>query len=126
MDRLKTQLSWTDRGELLHDGTPVPGSNMVDLVNDVLRKRRKSDPVGWQAFAQQLKRINLPMELVGNVERRRYIRQAATATTPVAVTPRIRPLPLWTPCSRWQVEQSKSPRKKRHRRLQSLDGWETF
>ena len=29
MDRLKTQLSWTDRGELLHDGTPVPGSNMV-------------------------------------------------------------------------------------------------
>ena len=108
MDRLKTQLSWTDRGELLHDGTPVPGSNMVDLVNDVLRKRRKSDPVGWQAFAQQHKRINLPMELVGNVERRRYIRQAATATTPVAVTPRNRPLPRWTLCSRWQVEQSKS------------------
>lgn len=125
MDRLKTQLSWTDRGELLHDGTPVPGSNMVDLVNDVLRKRRKSDPVGWQAFAQQLKRINLPMELVGNVERRRYIRQAAT-TTPVAVTPRNRPLPRWTPYSRWQVEQSKSPRKKRQRRLPSLDGWESF
>ena len=125
IDRLKTQLSWTDRGELLHDGTPVPGSNMVDLVNDVLRKRRKSDPVGWQAFAQQLKRINLPMELIGNVERRRYIRQAATAT-PVAVTPRNRPLPRWTPYSRWQVEQSKSPRKKRHRRLPSLDGWESF
>ena len=125
IDRLKTQLSWTDRGELLHDGTPVPGSNMVDLVNDVLRKRRMSDPVGWQAFAQQLKRINLPMELIGNVERRRYIRQAATAT-PVVATPRNRPLPRWTPYSRWQVEQSKSPRKKRHRRLPSLDGWESF
>ena len=87
MDCLKTQLSWTDRGELIHGGTPVPGSNMVDLVNDVLRKRRKSE-----AFAQHLKRINLPMELVGNVERRRYIRQAAT-TTPVAVTPRNRHLP---------------------------------
>ena len=46
MDRLKTQLSWTDRGELIHGGTPVPGSNMVDLVNDVLRKRRKSVPDG--------------------------------------------------------------------------------
>ena len=80
-------------------------------MNDVLRKRRKSDHVGWQAFAQQLKRINLPMELVGNAERRRYIRQAAT-TTPVAVTPRNRPLPRWTPYSRWQVEQSKSPQKK--------------
>ena len=41
MDRLKTQLSWTDRGELLHDVTPVPGSNMVDLVNDVLRKKEE-------------------------------------------------------------------------------------
>ena len=70
MDRLKTQLSWTDRGELLNVGTSVPGSNMVDLVNDVLRKRRKSDPVGWQALAQQLKRINLPMELVGTYGRR--------------------------------------------------------
>ena len=123
MDRLKTQFSWTDRGELIHGGTPVPGSNMVDLVNDVLRKRRKSDPVGWQAFAQQLKRINLPMELVGNVERKRYIRQAAT---PAVVTPRNRPLPRWTPYSRWQVEQSKSSRKKRQRRLPSLDGWESF
>ena len=125
MDRLKTQLSWTDRCELMHSGTPVPGSNMVDLVNDVLRKRRKSDSVGWQAFAQQLKSINLPMELVGNVERRRYMRQTAT-TTPVAVTPRNRPLPRWTPYSRWHVEQSKSPRKKRQRRLPSLDGWESF
>ena len=50
IDRLKTEISWTDRGKLLQDGTPVPGSNMVDLVNDVLRKRRNSDPVGWQAF----------------------------------------------------------------------------
>ena len=123
MDRLKTQLSWTDRGELLQDGMLVHGSNMVDLVNDVLRKRRKSDPVGWQAFAQQLKGINIPMELVGNVERRRYRRQAVT---PAVVTPRNRPLPRWTPYSRWQVEQSKRPRKKRHRRLPSLDGWESF
>ena len=61
IDRLKTEISWTDRGNLIQDGTPVPGSNIVDLVNDELRKRRNSDPVGWQAFVQQLKRINLPM-----------------------------------------------------------------
>ena len=40
VDRLKTQLSWTDRGELLYDGTPVPGSNMVDLVNDAYQYRK--------------------------------------------------------------------------------------
>ena len=64
------------------------------------------------------------MELVGNMERRRYIRQAATATatTPVAVTPRNRPLPRWTPCSRWQVEQSKSPRKKTSSSV-AVTGW---
>ena len=30
MDRLKTDLARTDRGELMQDGAPVPGSNIVD------------------------------------------------------------------------------------------------
>ena len=51
----------------------------MDLVNDLLRKG-KTDPTGWQPFARQLRAINLPMELVGNVATRAYIRQATTAT----------------------------------------------
>ena len=73
MERLKRNMSWTARGELIHDGVPVAGSNVVDLVNDLLRKR-KTDPTGWQPFARQLRAMNLPMELVGNVARRDYIR----------------------------------------------------
>ena len=30
---------------------PVPGSNIVDLVNDALRKRKSFQPVGWKMFA---------------------------------------------------------------------------
>ena len=79
MEHLKRDIAWTARGELIHDGMTVAGSNMVDLVNDLLRKR-KTDPTGWQPFARQLRAINLPMELIGNVARRAYIWQATTVT----------------------------------------------
>ena len=65
---------------------------MTDLVNDLFRKRRKNDPVGWQMFAQQLRRINLPMELISNVDRRRYLRQTTVTATPLK---RSR-IPRWT------------------------------
>ena len=80
MEHLKRDIAWTARGELIHESVPVAGSNVVDLVNDLLRKR-KTDPTGWQPFARQLRAINLPMELVGNVARRAYTRQATTTTT---------------------------------------------
>ena len=47
MEHLKRDVAWTARGELIHEGVPVAGSNVVDLVNDMLRKR-KTDPTGWQ------------------------------------------------------------------------------
>ena len=79
MEHLKRDISWTARGELIHEGVPVAGSKVVDLVNDLLRKR-KTDSTGWQPFARQLRAMNLPMELVGNVARRAYIRQMTTPT----------------------------------------------
>ena len=78
MEHLKRDISWTARGELIHEGVPVAGSNVVDVVNDMLRK---TDPTGWQPFARQLRAMNLPMELVGNIARRDYIRQATTPTS---------------------------------------------
>ena len=90
MEYLKRDVAWTARGELIHEGVPVVGSNVVNLVNDLLRKR-KTDPTGWQPFARQLGAINLPMALVGNVARRTYVRQATTATPSrrsAATTPR--------------------------------------
>ena len=72
LSRLST-VAWNERGELIHDGVAIPGSNAVDLVHDLLRKRKTSDPVGWQQFANQMRAANIPMELVGNVTRRNEV-----------------------------------------------------
>ena len=73
VSRLKT-IKWNDRGELLHEGVVIPGSNMVDLVHDLLRNRKTSEPAGWQQFASQMhaatyQRNWLAMPLGGNIYR---------------------------------------------------------
>ena len=104
MEHFKRDITWTARGQLIHEGVPVAGSNVEDLVNDLLRKR-KIDPTGWQEFAQQFKYINL---LVGNVATRSYIHQAKTPPRRVAAASARRSLLRWTPLvRRQQMEQSK-------------------
>ena len=129
MERLKRNMSWTVRGELIHEGVPVAGRNVVDLVNDMLPKR-KTDPTGWQPFARQLRAINLPMELVGNVARRDYIRQATTPAT--TSTPRsggsARRSLSWTPLARRRGQMEHSmltpPPERQRKALASLANWE--
>jgi hypothetical protein len=43
-------IDWSEKGELKYKGETVRGSNMVDLVNDVLRKRKYFNPQGWETF----------------------------------------------------------------------------
>ena len=137
MEHLKRDIAWTARGELIHEGVPIVGSNVVDLVNDLLRER-KTDPIGWQPFARQLRAINLPMELIGNTSRKAYIRQATTTT----VTPSRRRTRAgassarrslsWTPLARRRsrMEHSMptppSERRQKHKTLKSLTSWEDF
>ena len=140
MEHLKRDIAWTARGELIHEGVPVAGSNVVDLVNDLLRKR-KTDPTGWQPFARQLRAMNLPMELVGNVARRAYISQATTTTTTptpgrrrrAPATPRFgagsaRRSLSWTPIARRRSQMEHSmltpPPERQRKALASLASWE--
>ena len=81
VSRLKTT-QWNDRGELLHEGMVAPGSNVVDIVHYLLRKLKTSEPIGWQQFGSQMRAANIPMELVGNVARRRHIQQRKQTLTP--------------------------------------------
>ena len=136
MEHMKRDIAWTTRGELIHEGVPVAGSNLVDLVNDLLRKR-KTDPTGWQPFARQLRAMNLSMELVGNVARRTYIRQATTPTpcrsrrapaTPRAGVGNARRSLSWTPLARRRSQMEHSmlilPPEQQHKALASLTSWE--
>ena len=63
-------IKWNERGELLHAGKPIAGSNLTDLVNEIVRARKLTgEPIGWNWFAQALKESNIPQNLIGNKTR---------------------------------------------------------
>ncbi|KAJ8027321.1 hypothetical protein HOLleu_32435 [Holothuria leucospilota] len=62
-------LDWTNRGELVVNDHTVKGSRIVDLVNDMMRKRRRATPIGMDEFTKALARINTTRELIGNLDR---------------------------------------------------------
>ena len=82
LQRLKSnpQVKWNELGELEYDGRVIKQSNLTDLVNDVLRKRRQTpDPLGWDVFADALRQVNVAQDLIGNPKRWDYIRKTAAA-----------------------------------------------
>ena len=107
--RLKKMVDWNDRGELLHEGVAIPGSNITDLVHDLVRKRKTFDPIGWRQLASQLRGSNIPMELVGNVARRQHIQKGEITPQKKQVT---------TPRKRQIVSRQKTP-------AIVIDGWES-
>jgi hypothetical protein len=73
-------ISWNEKEELKYKGETVQGSNVVDLVVDVLSKRKYFNPQGWQTFGEALREANVPQDLIGHEDRWRYITQ--TKRTP--------------------------------------------
>ena len=76
LDKIKEHqdvLHWNDKGELLYETKPIPGSHLVDLVDDTLRHRKGFEPVGWSVFARGLARMNVPENLLRNPQRQRAI-----------------------------------------------------
>ena len=59
-------LSWDEDGIIKMYGQPIPGSNIIDLVNDVLRQRKGIESTGWQLVAEGLRAMNDPQDFVGN------------------------------------------------------------
>ena len=51
MARLKKMVDCKDRGELLQEGVAIPGSNITDLVHDLVRRGKTFDPFGWRQLA---------------------------------------------------------------------------
>ena len=65
-----TDLTWNDRGELIVKGQTISGSNVSDLIHEILRSRKLGHaPRGWSTFANTLKESNIPMDLIGNKAR---------------------------------------------------------
>ena len=75
-------LSWDEDGTVKMYGQPIPGSNIIDLVNDVLRQRKGIEPTGWQPFAEGLKAMNVPQDFVGNKKRWEWMHRSKELDRP--------------------------------------------
>ena len=62
-------ISWNNNGQLVLEGSIVPNSNIVDLVNDVMRKRKGFNPEHSNTFGKALAKINVPEDYVRNPDR---------------------------------------------------------
>ena len=62
-------ISWNDNGQLVLDGSTIPNSNIVDLANDVMRKRKGFNPEHSNTSAKALTKINVPEDYVRNPDR---------------------------------------------------------
>ena len=62
-------IRWNDNGQLVLKGSIVPNSNIVDLVNDVMRKRKGFNPKHSNTFAKVLAKINVPEDYLRNPDR---------------------------------------------------------
>ena len=80
LKRLKQDphLDWNEKGELIHKGRTIENTHINDLVQGILRKRKRHTPYGWKMFADALKESNVPQDLVGNVDRWNYMHGLCT------------------------------------------------
>ena len=66
-------ISSNDNRQLLLEGFIVPNSNIVDLpvdlVNDVVQKRKGVNPEESSTFSKSLPKINVPEDFVRNPDR---------------------------------------------------------
>lgn len=60
------KIYWDDHGTVYIENKPILGSNVLDLINDVLRPLKRGKPSGWESFAKALKDINVPLGSIGN------------------------------------------------------------
>ena len=66
-------ISWDESGRVTINNKNLQGSNIIDLLNDVLRNRKHGSPVGWEQFARVLASLNVPREFIHNEQRWAYI-----------------------------------------------------
>lgn len=74
-------IEWDKNGQMSINNKSVQGSNIIDLVNDVIRTRKPTFPKGTDIFLEALKEINTPIEYLGNETYRNYMRDQTKVRT---------------------------------------------
>ena len=58
----------------------IPGSNIIDIVNDLVRTRKTFSAIGGETFAQTLNEIGVPREYIGNSDLLKAMNKASKDT----------------------------------------------
>lgn len=66
-------VTWDSTGTVSLNNHILHNSNIIDLISDLTRPRKNFEPLGLSSFIKTLANINIPLELVGNEQRRRDI-----------------------------------------------------
>ena len=68
-------LAWNNQGVVTYKGAQIPGSNIIDLINDSLRQRKGVEPKGWETFSKAMRESNIPQEVIGNPSRWKWMQK---------------------------------------------------
>lgn len=58
-------ITWNEKQEVFIDNKVVPGSNIIQMINFLLRKRKRR-PKAFDKFQEELRRLKFPEEFVKN------------------------------------------------------------
>lgn len=76
------KIDWNDNGLVFIDGEIVPNSNIIDLLHDIVRSRKATQPQGWKQLLHALKDISTPVEFINNPFARHYYERLTGYVSP--------------------------------------------
>lgn len=59
-------IEWDNKGTVNIKGERIPSSNIIDLINDVVRSRKTTNPVGIKQFGVLINDLNVPKEFISS------------------------------------------------------------
>jgi len=62
-------LRYNEKYEIYKGETILPGTNILELINDILGRRKNSNPIGIDHFMDLLREYNIPRDLIQNKRR---------------------------------------------------------
>ena len=82
LEELETipELTWDNQNQMVYSGKTIKGSNVVDLVKDLVQEQRSTKyytpPKGWEILTKALKSVNVPRSVIRNTKRWSAIQDA--------------------------------------------------
>ena len=69
--------------QLVIRNEPIHGSDFITLFDDLLHRRKSTEPIGWRQLSNEMVNNQLPMELIINPTRRNTIRSEKERGRPI-------------------------------------------